>query len=498
MPRTDTVSATTAAGSEVPVTETAVVDVPGELRALSRDVDAADGIQRMLRRVARRLDSSAVLVEPSDATVPAGRPIPAVLAADVHAVRTGRATGIAADLDGRPVCVLPVTTGTPRPVLVVRGRAAGRRFTPAERALLAEACVPLGLAWRDRALRQRAARLDRAEAVNREAVLYQLQDGNVAAARRAAAVLGPDLPELIRVHIVECSDRRVAETLRWCRDVAAEWAWVVRCPVYRQHVVVVARADADPVVDVLRHRAGDAAAYHVGSSEELPLADCGTGYLHAFHALAVARHRPGRYAAFRGRGELSAVLAGTGSGWAARTLAPLLSYRPSRPQDPDSPALVRTLTSWLTFHGLAARHLKVHRNTLTARLRLIGSLLGVDLRDVGTQATLYLALQLVGPSGGPEVSLAELLAQPEALHWAEQQCTPLRGSDPRLVGTLRTWLDNRARIGPTAAALGVSQSGVRKRIARVEQLIQRSLLDSPSARYDLYFALTDTRPTAGW
>ncbi|MEV0054352.1 helix-turn-helix domain-containing protein [Saccharopolyspora shandongensis] len=41
----------------------------------------------------------------------------------------------------------------------------------------------------------------------------------------------------------------------------------------------------------------------------------------------------------------------------------------------------------------------------------------------------------------------------------------------------------------TAAELGVSVVGVRKRLLRVENLLGRSLLNGPSARYDLYLAL---------
>jgi DNA-binding PucR family transcriptional regulator len=131
----------------------------------------------------------------------------------------------------------------------------------------------------------------------------------------------------------------------------------------------------------------------------------------------------------------------------------------------------------------------VHRNTLAARLRLIGSLLGVELAEVATQARLQLALQVVdAPGGDSDPPLEQLLTRPEVRHWAAQQRAPLHGADPRLVDTLRTWLDHRAQIGATATALGVSASGVRKRLGRVEQLVQRSLLDSPSARYDLCLA----------
>lgn len=467
-------------------------DPAGELRAMLRDVEEADGVHRILDRLSQRLRCRAVLVAPSGRVTPAGEPLPPALAADAQAVADGRADAASLSVDDRPARVLPLGGGAPRPVLVVLGRA-GQAFPPEYREMLAHATIPLGLAWRTREARQDAARLDVAEARNRAAVLYLLQVGDVAAARLVSNVLGPPLPDTIRVHLVEGSGRRRVDTARWCADTAAGRAWVVRCPVYNRHVVVVARSDADDFVDALRELVAGDAAYHVGSSEEVALTDFAAAYRHAFHAVAVARHRPERYAAFRDRGELAELLAGVGAAWAAGLLAPLRAYRPARAQDPDADELLMTLTSWLTFHGRAARHLRVHRNTLTTRLRNIESVLGADLADVGTQSRLNLALRLAAPTGTPAASLDELLARPEVRGWAQCQLAPLRGSDPRLLDTLRAWLDHGAQVGPAAAALRVSASGLRKRLIRVEELIQRSLLDSPSARYDLCLALESLR-----
>ncbi|MDF3293033.1 hypothetical protein [Streptomyces silvisoli] len=41
-----------------------------------------------------------------------------------------------------------------------------------------------------------------------------------------------------------------------------------------------------------------------GASEAVPLCDTATGYAQAFHALAVARNGPGRYAEFAQRPDL--------------------------------------------------------------------------------------------------------------------------------------------------------------------------------------------------
>jgi DNA-binding PucR family transcriptional regulator len=57
------------------------------------------------------------------------------------------------------------------------------------------------------------------------------------------------------------------------------------------------------------------------------------------------------------------------------------------------------------------------------------------------------------------------------------------------MNTLRVWLGKNARIEATASALGISVPGTRKRLTRIEEILERSLLSGPSARYDLWFAL---------
>ncbi|MCM2413162.1 helix-turn-helix domain-containing protein [Streptomyces sp. RKAG290] len=53
---------------------------------------------------------------------------------------------------------------------------------------------------------------------------------------------------------------------------------------------------------------------------------------------------------------------------------------------------------------------------------------------------------------------------------------------------MRTWLACEAQLGAAAEALEISVPGMRKRLTRLETVLQRSLLRSPSARYDLWLA----------
>jgi DNA-binding PucR family transcriptional regulator len=176
-------------------------------------------------------------------------------------------------------------------------------------------------------------------------------------------------------------------------------------------------------------------------------------------------------------------------------LAPLVDYVPDRSHDPDSEELKATLWAWLTFYNGAARQLKIHRNTLSARLSRIERLLGCAVRHIRTQATLHLAFRVLNcpqlpASGSHRDSVDALLDTPAVRLWAQRQLAPLLTSDARLsLTTLRVWLANNARLDAAAAALGISVAGTRKRLLRIEAVLERSVLNGPSARYDLWLAL---------
>ncbi|MGW1665737.1 helix-turn-helix domain-containing protein, partial [Streptomyces microflavus] len=91
------------------------------------------------------------------------------------------------------------------------------------------------------------------------------------------------------------------------------------------------------------------------------------------------------------------------------------------------------------------------------------------------------------PGGGV---LDEVLRRPAVQEWAARQLAPMGGpAGPAAEETLRAWLGCEGRLGPTAAELGISVPGARKRLTRLETVLQRSLLRPPSARYDLWLAL---------
>lgn len=466
------------------------------------------GTAELLRWLALRADGWAGLLDaegtvlhsaaaPQSGVLPEVLQEAAALAAEGVVVLKGR--GVSAysfDKDAYTGLLFPLDGPAGVPVLAVL---APRPLPPGLSTLLADAMMPLTLCWESETVERKRRRVDLAESRGREAVLHLLMTGQLSIAHQVAGALRPRLPDPVRVCVVECSGESRDEVARVCTDVSGGRSWIVRCPVYARHLILVMpaeeKADGEPLDLAISALVDDCV---VGISEEVPLSDTATGYRQAFHALAVARGIPGRHACFGLSPEPAYVVGGVGVRWADTLLGPLLAYRPRRSQDPGSQELAATLGSWLAFASGAAQHLKIHRNTLTARLRLIGDLLGLDLDRLADQAALDLALRVRATPARPRVAppsasapapdLDGLLSGPALQAWAAEQIRALAPAGDMAEATLRTWLACEGRLGPTAEELGISVPGARKRLTRLEAVLQRSLLRTPSARYDLWLA----------
>ncbi|MCH0538933.1 helix-turn-helix domain-containing protein [Streptomyces sp. MUM 203J] len=411
-----------------------------------------------------------------------------------------------------PVHLVPLAVDGGAPYLAATlrdGRPAGGPLTEAARVL--------GLAQRLERAERDCLRLRSAEAHSREAVLHLLMVGEIPPAQRIAAALRPPLPQSLRVLVVECpAGRRDALAARVAR-LTGERTWLVPCPVRPRHLIALVPSTArihgtaggearpgEPSGGVEGLVTAQDAEWSMGMSDEFPLRETATGYEQAFHALAVARGLPDRCAGFGHRAGTDRLVTGRGRAWAARVLAPCLAYVPARRADPGASELLGTLSSWLTFGSAANRHLKLHRNTLTSRVRLLSTLLGLDLARVPGQATAWLALRLhtapgAAPSGegaapaetpGRPLSLPDVLAAPAAQDWARAQLAPLgHQGPPHGAETIRAWLRADTRIPPAADALGISPAALRKRLRRAEQALGRSLLQAPSAKHELWLAM---------
>lgn len=394
-----------------------------------------------------------------------------------------------------------VPTGGRGPVLAIFGPG------PVPPALLTDATVVLATCWSAEEARRIQTQVGIAEARCREAVLHLLTSRNLSVARQLAATLSPGLPDPVRVYLVESAPERRGEVVDRCAELTGGRAWTVRCPVYSRHVIVLAPAadglerDAQRLEAILATEIGGCV---VGAGDAVGLIDTAVGYEQAFHALAVAHSLPERSARFSAALDLPTVLGAPGLAWATGFLAPLIAHVPGRAGDPDGQELMATARSWLSFSTGATRLLKIHRNTLTTRLRDLEELLGLDLARIGDQAALDLALRVRaaprpdGPGAATHAAgvldLEDLLRLPRTRQWAQGLLRPIHESEHASVleSTLRVWLNSDARLSVTAEVLNLSAPGARKRVTRLEQVLERSLLLPPTAQYDLWMAVRAT------
>ncbi|MFB6578806.1 helix-turn-helix domain-containing protein [Streptomyces sp. NPDC056402] len=381
--------------------------------------------------------------------------------------------------------------------------------------LLADAASTLSLCWKAEHAERLRLRLESAENRTREVVLHLLMSGHMTAARQVSDALQPRLPDTIRVCLIEGTPE-VRGEIAASLTARVPDAWIVACPVYDAHLIVLTpAADGASAVGAppLERIAMTVEACRVGMSERVALQDTATGYAQAFHALAAARHRTDRCATFASSPDLALALGPAAAGWAEHFLAPLRAHSAKRSQDPGSRELLATAASWLSFSSQATKHLKIHRNTLSARLKHIARQLDLDLSRLADQSALALALRAlpmtnaVGTAARPvppnNVSIGhldDLLAQPAVTRWARHQFQPLTTSDQSsdLAQTLEVWLQHDGHIEAAATVLSLSSTAVRKRLARTEAILQRSLLRPPTARHELWLAqraLSLTSPT---
>lgn len=490
-----------------------------DILSMQRAILAPDGTTRLLHWLGRRVRGQAMMLDPAGRPAdpdPAGGPadpdrgrsadsgrsgqgdagIPAdVLAAaegEIRRVVAGEAA--AASVSGPSWWVRVVSAGGEAggPALLVTS---GTPLPPDEGPLIAHAAALLGLRWS-------ADHRTRAVFEIREAVMHLLLDGEVTTARKISAVIKPDLPDLVRIMLVEgvAGDRNAIADR--CEAVCGGEAWVIRCPVYHSHVIVIAparepRYSPGRLIAVLRAAAVEASGtggVAIGIGDPVDLRDFGAGYQQAYHALAVARLRPDRLARYTASADLATALGAGARQWARQTLAPLLEHEPARAGDLSSAELRATLRSWLTFRANATAQLNLSQGGLAKRLRRVETILGRSLRSFPEQAELDLALQVLQSPGprpaGPAPDLVGLLASGPAREWAKSLLAPL-DENPVLLETVRAYLAAGESSEAAAAELAdVGDRQVRRRLHQAEELLGRSLGgNGPSARYDVFLAL---------
>lgn len=466
----------------------------GDLHLMQHAVVQPDGAGALLSWLARRAGGAAAVFAPDGALAKSSPPAfpPDVLKAagpDIRRVASGQASSAAVSGPDWWAHVTGADGGRGGPAVMVTSRSP---LPPGDRTAVVRAAGLVAVRWL-------ADDRERAVTEIRRAVLSLLMAGQAEPARQLAARTGPALAPVIRVAVVDGPpgdrDAAAAEIDR----ALGGRAWIVHCPVYRRHLIVLVPDDGGPAggaraAGLLR---GACPGLAIGVGGAVPLASADDGWTQACHALAAARHRPDLTAEYLAAGDLASVLGPGARRWAGTLLEPLDRYEP-RGQDPGGRELADTLRAWLDFRGGATRFLQVHRNTLRPRLDRVSELLRADvLASVEVQAQLHLALQLrhlpVPGWDGPSPGLEEVLAQDSAASWARMLLAPLAGGGGRVLDTVRAWLEHETRADPAAAELGISARALHRRLARAEACLGRSLAGWPSARYDVWLALRAAR-----
>lgn len=407
----------------------------------------------------------------------------------------GRLRAAAAQVGGLDVRCEAVGRGVPRPVLVV---AAGTELPREAVSVASHAGLVVHAARRARDGEDAAVRYRRAAARLRLGVFMALMEGDLTLARRMTAGAVPPLLDAgrLRIYLVHCPPEDRMRLAAAYQDAAGYHGrgLIVPCPAFDPHLICCVPADeedgedeeGDGIGALVRSLVQDDPRYWLGISDPHPLQSTADAYEQARHALAVARHLPGRVAASHGHVPLAPLLPRRQAlAWARDLLAPLAAA-------PKMTVDITRLALTLPRSGVG-RLLGISRNTVTAHLRRVEDALGVDLRDTHSRAELALALAVsaLPPDSGEPPSVApstleSVLAGEDAVTWARTFLKPLDDED--VERTLRAWLAARTDAQETARRLGLNRSTVRAHLLKAERLLERELLPPGPGAHDLIHA----------
>ncbi len=417
------------------------------------------------------------------------------IADKIEKIATGALESAAFDCGGHEVRLIAVGCSRPRAVLAVA------RESPFDRALTqivnrAADLISMHLAveYADSAVHNQRA----TATALRVAILQLLMIGETFKARRTAASLYPGLldQDTARVYILESRPVERQHLDEECRRAVGSRALVVQCPVYDEHLIVVApqpcptEVGADEVSPILRNLVADQCHRYLGVSSVRPMSETDQSYRHALRALAKARLDDSRTAFYNEQGKLPELLNRLHPGWASAVLHPLLSQR-----GPDRDVLLQALNLTLQTSVRAAAELTgAHRNTVANRVRTAAGILGVDLDSIRDRAITAVALEavLADERAGETIDVGpadmlEYLAGAEVQAWRDEFLHPLSGE---LATTLKEWVLANGDTARTAQVLGIHAQTTRKRLRAATKDLQRDLLNQSSDAYDVVLAIS--------
>jgi hypothetical protein len=351
------------------------------------------------------------------------------------------------------------------------------------------------LLLRERELTVAAARLERATADLRLAILQLLMVEDTVSARRVAAGLWPGLldTDAACVYVLESRAELRDRLAEECADATGGRALVVRCPAVDGHVIVVAPGSA--AAGRLRALVARHPGAFLGGSTRQSLARTAAAYGQAVSALAVARVRPDKTAVYAERTHPERLMDPVALGaWAACLLRPL-DVLPHHTRA----ELLATTRLGLEFTAVsAAKVLGVSRNTVRARMDRVETMLRTDFSDLTVRAAVHLALNTeaaaacTGPDRAPKapgaVPLAGLLGGAAVRSWAHGLLERLAEDGRDLRRTLRAWIAADGNAERAAQQLGVHPQTVREHVRGAEPVLERRLLAAGSDLYEVVVA----------
>lgn len=472
--------------------------------------DAAGEPQALIDWLGRQIGAEVALVDHTGTVdLSTARFAPDILAGVRPALTrlsSGRLAAVASQVGAVHVRCEALGRQVPRPVLAVISPSPLPR---ASTTLASHVGTLTEMVRRARQADDLASRHRQAAAQLRLAVFMALMTGDLTLARRMTTGAVPPLldAERLRIHLLRCPPSDHGRIIDTYQDASGYHGrgLMVRCPVHGDHLICLLPTDDDAdgtgggLAAPLRELVRDNPHYALGISAPAPLPATAQAYDQARHALAVARHTPDRVVDHHGRPPLAGLLPRRQAlAWARAFLEPLR----------EAPRLTVDIAGLaLNFpRSGVARLLGVSRNTVTAHLKHVQDVLGLDLRDPHSRADLALALAITGlPSSAgdtvavpsPPPSTDRLLSTEAAVTWAHAFLEPLLlradGTVPR---TLRAWIEAGADAQRTARDLGISRTTVRAHLCTAEQLLRRGLLTPGPGTHELVhaFRIADRAP----
>ncbi|MEU9267209.1 helix-turn-helix domain-containing protein [Streptomyces sp. NPDC048251] len=464
------------------------------VKELPTQLADARAMQRIADWLARVLDCQVLVSEPER-----------VLAASPATAAEQLAQAIIRQsVDG----ILPETLSGPHTQLISLAPASAAdtilavaRRTPFDEAdlrLLRHAAKLLGLV--DQAHREYRAASGASHAA-RNAAFELLLDGEVEKARRVMANLAPGLlePETARVFVVESPQARRDLAARRCRSSVGQQALVVPDPRDDRRILIVhpIRSDDDTGAEVSAELTRLVGALgppsSLGGSGVYSMTLLADALNEAITAQRFAAFQPDSVAlSVHGSDLVSLLPQAEAQQWARRLLNPLMH------DETQWESMRETLPAALAYpYTVAARRLRLHRNTVMRRASRAAELLRMDFASISDRIAVALAMELVTQrevSASPRLtgleppSLARLLGTPQVRAWAQTLVRPVQADRRDLVSTALAWLTFDTHAEPAARALGLSEVTVRSHLRAVEDHMQRDLATLAGVR-DLQFSL---------